>query len=112
MCTRVVAQPSLSSLPVGGVSEMAGVGDGDVDLLVEDWLRLTTVSGLLAVVTTLSLGEQRILSLLVLGHLVGRVLPARLALAVCPAVSTLPRPAASHTQVRRVLGMLTIVCRA
>ena len=40
-------------------------------LLVEDGLRLTTVTGLLAIVTTLSLSRQRILALLVLGHLVG-----------------------------------------
>ena len=72
-------------------------------LLVEDGLSLTTVTGLLTVVTTLSLRGQRILALLVLGHLVGparrskrstprprhersgdvRVLPALLALAVC-----------------------------
>ena len=71
-------------------------------LLVEDGLSLTTVTGLLTVVTTLSLRGQRILALLVLGHLVGparrskrstprprhersgdvRVLPALLALAV------------------------------
>ena len=43
-------------------------------LLVEDGLRLTTVTRLLTVVTTLSLRGQRILALLVLGHLVG---PAR-----------------------------------
>ena len=69
---------------------------------MEDGLGLTTVTGLLTVVTTLSLRGQRILALLVLGHLVGptrrparltpsfghersgdvRVLPALLALAV------------------------------
>jgi hypothetical protein len=39
-------------------------------LLVEDGLGLTTVSGLLAVVTALALCSERILALLVLGHLV------------------------------------------
>lgn len=39
------------------------------DLLVEDGLCLTTVTRLLAVVPALSLGEQGILALLVLGHL-------------------------------------------
>ena len=37
---------------------------------MEDGLGLTTITGLLAVVTTLSLSRQRILALLVLGHLV------------------------------------------
>ena len=40
-------------------------------LLVEDGLGLTTVTGLLAHVTTLSLDDLRILALLVLRHLVG-----------------------------------------
>ena len=40
-------------------------------LLVEDGLGLTTVTGLLAVITTLSLSRQRVLALLVLRHLVG-----------------------------------------
>ena len=39
-------------------------------LLVEDGLGLTTVSGLLAVVTALALGGERVLALLVLRHLV------------------------------------------
>jgi hypothetical protein len=39
-------------------------------LLVEDWLRLTTVSGLLAVVTALALSSLRVLALLVLCNLV------------------------------------------
>lgn len=38
--------------------------------LVEDRLGLTTITALLAVITTLSLGEQRGLSCLVLGDLV------------------------------------------
>jgi hypothetical protein len=49
---------------------------------VEDRLGLTTVTGLLAVVTTLSLSEERSFSSLVLGNLVLGVLLARLALAV------------------------------
>ena len=40
-------------------------------LLVEDGLGLTSVTALLSVVTTLALGEDRVLALLVLGHLVG-----------------------------------------
>ena len=44
---------------------------GGLGLLVEDGLGLTTVTGLLAVVTTLSLSRQRVLALLVLRHLVG-----------------------------------------
>ena len=40
-------------------------------LLVEDGLGLTTVTRLLTVVTTLALRRQRILALLVLGHLMG-----------------------------------------
>jgi hypothetical protein len=49
---------------------------------VEDGLGLTSVTGLLAVITTLTLGEQRGLSCLVLGDLVLGVLLAVLALAV------------------------------
>jgi len=54
-------------------------------LLVEDRLCLTTVTRLLPVVTTLSLREQGVLALLVLGNLVRSVLFACLALAVSPA---------------------------
>lgn len=54
---------------------------GSLGLLVEDGLGLTTISGLLAVVTTLSLGEKRGLASLVLGDLVLGVLAALLALA-------------------------------
>jgi hypothetical protein len=49
---------------------------------VENGLGLTTITGLFTIVTTLSLGEQRSLSGLVLGDLVLGVLLARLALAV------------------------------
>merc|ERR1712176_898970 len=49
---------------------------GGLSLLSEDGLGLSTVSLLLAVVTTLALGLQRVLTLLVLRHLVKRVLPA------------------------------------
>lgn len=49
---------------------------------MEDGLGLTTVTGLLAVITTLSLCKQRGLSCLVLGDLVLGVLLAVLALAV------------------------------
>jgi len=38
------------------------------DLLVEDGLGLTTVTRLLAVITSFSLGEKRVLALFVLGH--------------------------------------------
>ena len=43
---------------------------GRLRLLVEDGLGLTTVTGLLTVVTALALGGQGILALLVLRHLV------------------------------------------
>jgi hypothetical protein len=49
---------------------------------VEDRLGLTSVTGLLSIVTTLSLGEKRSLSSLVLGDLVLGVLLASLTLAV------------------------------
>jgi len=49
---------------------------GGLGLLSEDGLGLSTVSLLLAVVTTLALGLERIFTLLVLRHLVKRVLPA------------------------------------
>lgn len=55
---------------------------GSLSLLVEDRLGLTTITGLLAVITTLSLSEQRGLASLVLGDLVLGVLAALLALAV------------------------------
>merc|ERR1719310_728609 len=55
---------------------------GGLSLLVEDGLGLTTESGLLAVVTALTLGVQRGLASLVLGDLVHGVLPALLGLAV------------------------------
>lgn len=49
---------------------------------MEDGLGLTSVTGLLTIITTLSLGEKRSLSCLVLGDLVLGVLLAVLALAV------------------------------
>jgi hypothetical protein len=55
---------------------------GGLGLLVEDRLGLTTVTGLLTVVTTLTLGEEGSLASLVLGDLVLGVLLAVLALAV------------------------------
>lgn len=55
---------------------------GGLGLLVEDGLGLTTVTGLLTVVTALTLSEQRGLTSLVLGDLVLGVLAALLALAV------------------------------
>lgn len=55
---------------------------GGLGLFVENWLRLTTVTALLSVVTALTLGEQRGLASLVLGDLVLGVLAALLALAV------------------------------
>lgn len=54
---------------------------GRLRLLVEDGLGLTTVTGLLAVVTTLTLRERRSLAGLVLGDLVELVLAAFAALA-------------------------------
>lgn len=53
-----------------------------LSLLVEDRLGLTTITGLLAVVSALSLGEKRGLASLVLSDLVLGVLLALLALAV------------------------------
>jgi hypothetical protein len=55
---------------------------GSFSFLVEDWLGLTTVTGLLTVVTTLTLGEKRSLTSLVLGDLVLGVLSALLTLTV------------------------------
>jgi hypothetical protein len=55
-----------------------------LSLLVENGLGLTSVSGLLSVISPLSLGHQRVFTLLVLGDLVRLVLPALLALAVGP----------------------------
>jgi hypothetical protein len=55
---------------------------GRLSLLVEDRLGLTTVTGLLAVVSALSLGEEGGLAGLVLRDLVLGVLAALLALAV------------------------------
>lgn len=52
---------------------------------MEDGLGLTTVTALLPVVTTLTLGGKRVLALLVLGNLVGGVLLASLVLAVSAA---------------------------
>ena len=46
---------------------------GSLGLLVENGFGLTTVAGLLTVVTTLTLGEKGSLTGLVLGHLVGSV---------------------------------------
>ena len=54
---------------------------GGLRLLVEDGLRLTTVTGLLAVVTALALRERRGLAGLVLSDLVQSVLAALAALA-------------------------------
>ncbi|CDK26984.1 unnamed protein product [Kuraishia capsulata CBS 1993] len=55
---------------------------GSLGFLVENWLGLTTVTGLLTVVTTLTLGVQGSLTSLVLGHLVLGVLAASLTFAV------------------------------
>lgn len=55
---------------------------GSLSLSVEDWLGLTTVTGLLPVVSSLTLGVERGLACLVLGHSVLCVLTALLALAV------------------------------
>lgn len=55
---------------------------GGLGLLVEDGLGLTTITALLSVVTSLTLGEQGGLASLVLGDLVLGVLAALLALAV------------------------------
>lgn len=55
---------------------------GGLGLLVEDGLGLTTITALLPVVTSLTLGEQGGLASLVLGDLVLGVLAALLALAV------------------------------
>ena len=57
---------------------------GGLGLLVEDGLGLTSVTGLLSVISPLSLGHQRVFTLLVLGDLVRLVLLALLALAVGP----------------------------
>lgn len=53
-----------------------------LSLLLEDRLGLTTETGLLTIVSSLTLGEKRSLTSLVLGDLVQGVLLARLALAV------------------------------
>jgi hypothetical protein len=58
---------------------------GSLGLLVEDRLGLTTITALLPVVTTLTLGGQRGLASLVLGNLVLGVLVAVLGLAERPA---------------------------
>lgn len=55
---------------------------GGLSLFVENRLGLTTITGLLAVVSALSLGEEGGLAGLVLGHLVLGVLLALPALAV------------------------------
>lgn len=55
---------------------------GGLGLLVEDLLGLTTVTGLLTVVTTLTLSVKGSLTSLVLGDLVLSVLAALLTLAV------------------------------
>lgn len=55
---------------------------GGLGLLVEDGLGLTTITGLLAVVSSLTLGKQGGLAGLVLGDLVLGVLAALTALAV------------------------------
>ena len=77
-CTLVGEQPSWLSLPKRADrscyrNEAYRKVTGPY-LLVEDRLGLTTITGLLAVVTTLSLSRQRILTLLVLGNFVGAIL--------------------------------------
>jgi len=52
------------------------------NLLVENRLSLSTITGLFAIITALSLSSNAILTLLVLGNLVQSVLPALLTLAV------------------------------
>lgn len=55
---------------------------GGLGLLVENWLGLTTETGLFTVITSLTLGEQGSLTSLVLGNLVLSVLTAVLTLTV------------------------------
>jgi len=55
---------------------------GGLGLLVKDGLGLTTITGLLTVVTSLTLGEEGSLTSLVLSNLVRGVLLAGLALAI------------------------------
>lgn len=55
---------------------------GGLGLLVENGLSLTTKTGLLTVVSSLTLSEQRSLTSLVLGHLVLGVLTAFFTLAI------------------------------
>lgn len=55
---------------------------GSLGFLVENGLGLTTETGLLTVISSLTLGEQRGLTCLVLGHLVLGVLTAVFTLAV------------------------------
>lgn len=55
---------------------------GGFSLFVENWLGLTTVTGLLTVITTLTLGKEGSLTSLVLGNLVLSVLSALLTLTV------------------------------
>lgn len=55
---------------------------GGLSFLVENWLGLTTVTGLLSVISSLTLGVQRCLTSLVLGHSVLSVLSALLTFTV------------------------------
>lgn len=55
---------------------------GGLGFLVENWLGLTTVTGLLPVISSLTLGVQRSLTSLVLGNSVLSVLSALLTLTV------------------------------
>ena len=55
---------------------------GSLSFLVENWLGLTTVTGLLSVISSLTLSVQRSLTSLVLGHSVLSVLSALLTLTV------------------------------
>lgn len=66
---------------LGLLSATSAARTHSLGLLVEDGLGLATVTALLPVVTTLALGGERVLALLVLSDLVGRVLLAGLALA-------------------------------
>ena len=87
--TSIPVQPSLAIGPPRVQAFATGQSHqpkddllGGLRLLVEDGLSLTTVTGLLAVVTALSLSERRSLAGLVLSDLVQGVLVALAALAV------------------------------
>ena len=80
-CILIGAQPSWWFWHAANLSEQISNSTRQ-PYLVEHGLSLTTITALLAVISSFTLSEYRVLALLVLGNFMGRMFFAGLALAI------------------------------